>query len=153
MRRDMIAAMLILAGGCTPSATQPCQPDNTFADPQFGLEARARTADPIEVWALFFNTFPMRPAGEPIEIPVNTELKIVWRVTGEGKFTTEAVGPEGVIIEPDWGPDIHGGSNWQRPGDEWGTGWTFPEVGCWTLVVHRGDSEAVMSVNIHAGTR
>ena len=40
---------------------------------------------------------------------------------------------------PSSGPDPHpGGSNWQRPGDEWGTTFDFPQPGCWQLQVTRG---------------
>lgn len=158
MTLRLLAVALIALSACTmnsgdelATATDSCEPDSTVAEPLIGPEAQARTNDSVEAWALFFNTFPMRPHGEPIEIPGNTEIKIVWRVTGDGDLTIEAVGPDDTTIEPDWGPEIHGGSNWVRPGDEWGTGWTFPEVGCWTFQVRRGESIASLSVDIHDG--
>jgi hypothetical protein len=160
MNPRLLACALIALSACTsPSgdeltaATEACEPDSTIAEPLIGPEAKARTDDSFEAWALFFNTFPMRPGGEPIEIPVDTEIKIVWRVTGDGDLAIEALGPGDTSINPDWGPAVHGGSNWERPGDEWGTGWTFPEVGCWTFEVHRGDSTAQLSVDIHEGRR
>jgi hypothetical protein len=125
-------------------------PDVTTREPLIGPEGQARSADSIETWALFFPSFPM-PPGEPIEIPVDTEIKIVWRVTGEGDLSIEAHGPDGTTIDPDWGPDAHTGSNWERPGDEWGTGWTFAKDGCWTFEVRRGDSTAQLSVDIQDG--
>ena len=36
-------------------------------------------------------------------------------------------------VPSSWGPDRHLGSNWNRPGAEWGTGFTFPVAGCWDL--------------------
>jgi hypothetical protein len=32
----------------------------------------------------------------------------------------------------------HGGSNWARPGTEWGTAFKFPTAGCWDLHVTGG---------------
>ena len=37
-----------------------------------------------------------------------------------------ATGPGGRTLRPVWGPEPHSGSSYHRPGDEWGTGWTFP---------------------------
>ena len=160
MNLRLLAFALIALSACTsPSgdepaaATEACEPDSTIAEPLIGPEAEARTDGSFEAWALFFNPFPMRPDGEPIEIPVDTEIKIVWRVAGEGDLAIEALGPRETSIDPDWGPEIHGGSNWDRPGHEWGTGWTFPEVGCWTFEIHRGDSTAQLSIDIHEGSR
>lgn len=151
-----LACALLALSACTSAsgddltaATEACEPDSTIAEPSIGPEAKARTGGSFEVWALFFNSFPMRPHGEPIEIPVDTEIKIVWRVTGEVDLAIEALGPGETSLDPDWGPSFHGGSNWDRPGEEWGTGWTFPEVGCWIFEVRRGDSTAHLSVDIH----
>jgi hypothetical protein len=135
------------AAPVTQSSTDACEPDSTVDEPLIGPEAQARSADQIEVWALIF--FPM-PPGEPIRMPVNTEIKIVWRVTGTGAFSIAAIGPAGRNIAPDLGPDIHDGSNWKRPGDEWGTVWTFPEPGCWSFQIQRGDSTAQLTVDITA---
>jgi hypothetical protein len=53
----------------------------------------------------------------------------------------DAIGPDGKVVEPVWGPNVHGGSNWIRqPGREWGAGFVFPEPGCWRIRVgSRGD--------------
>jgi hypothetical protein len=61
------------------------------------------------------------------------QIKIVWRMTGHGAFELSALGPSGQMVHPDWGPEGHGGSTWNRPGDEWGTGFTFPSAGCWDI--------------------
>ncbi|MBO4210411.1 hypothetical protein [Micromonospora echinofusca] len=64
-------------------------------------------------------------------------IKVVWRMTGSGDLSISATGPDGRVVAPIWGPEPHGGSNWTRPGDEWGTGWVFPTPGCWTINLTR----------------
>jgi hypothetical protein len=80
------------------------------------------------LWALLFYAPPA---------PALTEVKIVIRMTGSGPFHVRALGPRGGRISPVWGPEAHGGSNWNRPGDEWGTGWKFRAPGCWRLHARR----------------
>ncbi|MET7747360.1 hypothetical protein [Micromonospora sp. NPDC005367] len=76
------------------------------------------------------------------------ELKVVWRMTGSGDFAISATGPEGQVVKPVWGPEPHDSSNWERPGDEWGTGWVFPGAGCWTINATRtvGSGSLVLRV-------
>ena len=133
------------AGGAADDTV--CQPTSTNADPILGPEAQAVSSTGIEVWALIFNTWPL-PPGEPVRVPVDEEVKIVWRATGDGDVSFDAVGPNGETLTPVWGPDVHGGSSWDRPGDEWGTGWTFPETGCWSLRLHRGDASAALNTEV-----
>jgi hypothetical protein len=94
-----------------------------------------------EMWALLF--FDKGHAKE--------ELKIVWRITGSGKdFTVQAKSEDGTVVGPIWGPIDHGGSSWDRPGYEWGTGFNFPEPGCWTFTVTRGTTIGEIRLNILA---
>ncbi|MFD0817823.1 hypothetical protein ACFQ0D_05715, partial [Micromonospora zhanjiangensis] len=86
------------------------------------------------LWALLFLT-PDHQGG----IPAGREVKIVLRMTGDGDLAVLATGPDGRQVRPQWGPDKHGGSTWTRPGDEWGTGWTFPLAGCWVIRAARAD--------------
>jgi hypothetical protein len=69
-------------------------------------------------------------------------------MTGSGDLAISATGPNGTVVEPIWGPERHGGSTWERPGDEWGTGWIFPSPGCWTVNAKRtgGSGYLVMRV-------
>ncbi len=83
-----------------------------------------------ELWALLF-------FGQAV---VNEEEKIVWRITGDGEFTIQAQNEEGTVIAPVWGPEYHDSSSWTRPGEEWGTGFTFPKAGCWVITVMRGST-------------
>lgn len=119
----------------------------TQLDPLLGSEVRAVGSDEVEGWALVFNTWDLTP-GEPLTIPTGAEAKIVWRLTGEGDLSFRAIGPKGQVEDLLWGPEQHGGSNWERPGEEWGTGWLLPTPGCWTLEVTRG--AAVLSISAQA---
>jgi hypothetical protein len=126
-----------------------CEPTLTHANPILGAEVEAVSSTDIEVWALIFNTWPLH-AGDPLRVPVDEEVKIVWRATGDGDVSVDAVGPSGETLTPEWGPEIHGSSNWDRAGDEWGTGWTFPETGCWSLRLQRGDASATLNADVFA---
>ena len=111
------------APGCKPPS--PMHP----APPQ-GLPEVQGTATGVQLWALFFADMPIHP---------KQEIKIVWRMTGAGDLHLVAVSPRGIRIPPDWTQE-HGGSNWQRPGQEWGSGITFPVAGCWDQHATRGTS-------------
>ena len=93
------------------------------------------------MWALLF--FDKAHAKE--------DLKIVWRITGSGKqFTVQARNEDGTVVSPTWGPEDHGGSTWERPGYEWGTGFNFPKPGCWTLTATRGTTIGEIRLDILA---
>jgi hypothetical protein len=62
-----------------------------------------------------------------------TSVKIVWRMTGTGPLRLTAVSPVGHVLLPDFGPEIHAGSSWTCPGDEWGSAFTFHSPGCWDV--------------------
>jgi hypothetical protein len=96
-----------------------------------------RSAD-MTIWALFFQ----RPIG------VNKDVKIVWRMTGTGAFQVRAYQPLGRTTLPTDGPTEHLGSNWDKPGDEWGTWFTFPAAGCWDLHVTRGRSSGDLWIDV-----
>ncbi|ROT25844.1 hypothetical protein [Micromonospora sp. HM5-17] len=106
-----------------------CPPDADYPPP---AELPGITVDPRDsFWGLLFlRETPLRSG---------TEAKIVWRMTGSGTFEITATGPNGIVVDPLWGPDLHLGSTWTRPGDEWGTGWIFPTPGCWTVRAERSD--------------
>ncbi|MET8990283.1 hypothetical protein ABZW49_32940 [Nonomuraea wenchangensis] len=87
------------------------------------------TGEGVELWGLLFGEVPVRRG---------VEVKIVWRMTGEGPLRkVEATLPDGARARLAWGPEEHGGSNWQRPGQEWGTGFVFPKRGCWKVELTR----------------
>lgn len=65
------------------------------------------------------------------------EVKIVWRMTGEGDLAVRVVDPAGEERALTFGPELHPGSNYDRPGDEWGTGFLFDRTGCWYIALTR----------------
>ncbi|TMR93693.1 hypothetical protein [Nonomuraea basaltis] len=88
------------------------------------------TAEDAELWGLLF-------AKAPPPLPRGEEIKIVWRMTGEGPLQVRGVLPDGTRATLIWGPEAHGGSSWKRPGEEWGTGFVFPKRGCWKIELTR----------------
>lgn len=124
------------APGCDPpSPTAPHPP------PQDWLTEAQGSSETQELWALFFSP---PQVGEPV--------KIVWRMTGEGDFSVVATHESGAQAEDQRGPIAHLGSDWKRPGQEWGTFFTFPEEGCWEFMTRRGDSVGYLWVNVRAKT-
>ena len=142
-------ALIILAAACmpplpatrAPTATPKptatatavggpgCHPPSPLTSSATQLpEVRGRSSNG-ELWALLFNS-----------LRSGQEIKIVWRMTGTGDFHVVAVGPQGQHLAPVWGPEAHLGSNWERPGGEWGTGFTFPVAGCWDMHATRDDT-------------
>lgn len=146
-----LAALAAVASGCTTdqaqdpdpppsSVTSPSPSDHgcrTSADEAPGVggmpEIPGRSGSEASLYALLFTPYP---------VPPRTEAKIAWRMTGSGAITFVAVGPGGRRVTPSWGPERHMGSNWNRPGEEWGTGFRFPVSGCWRVRATRRDDVA-----------
>lgn len=155
-RRLAAATLLVVLTGCTPevthrgdpAASQPatvvavaeappkagsrrlgaagCRPPSPTtpwlqAGQQAGIEVRG-TGRGAELWALPF---------APLPLPVGEEVKIVWRMTGRGPVAITATHRDGTPARYIFGPQEHDWSNWNRPGEEWGTGFVFPKAGCW----------------------
>lgn len=76
------------------------------------------------------------PTG-PLPIRTGDELKIVWRMTGQGELSVTYESPDGAPAVLTFGPVAHTGSSYDRPGDEWGTGFKFDEPGCWHIHLER----------------
>lgn len=76
------------------------------------------------------------PTG-PLPIRAGDELKIVWRMTGAGDLSVTYQAPDGSPVTLTFGPEAHSGSSYDRPGDEWGTGFKFDEPGCWHIHLER----------------
>lgn len=109
------------APGCAPPS-----PSGSFPAEVYGTAANGT------VWAWFQADFPPRRG---------VEDKTVWRLGGKpvtGAPVFLLVGPAGTAGHLDWGPEAHGGSSWNRPGDEFGTGLLFTAPGCWDVNVTYG---------------
>ena len=118
--------------GTTALGRKNCQPASPMDTVSGGPEVQG-TATHAELWGLIMSTSGVPPLA-------NSLVKIVWRMTGSGDFTIVALGPSGMKIPPSQGPIKHLGSDWNRPGDEWGTVFTFPVAGCWDLHATRGNA-------------
>jgi hypothetical protein len=109
------------SAGCKPAAVVHSE----SGLPDVGIDSSRGS-----FWALFFASVPP---------PTGKDIKVIWRMTGSGPFTFKASDAHGMTVALDWGPDAHTGSNWNHPGDEVGTGFTFPHSGCWNIHVSRSD--------------
>lgn len=122
----------------TPAVSATCPASADLGLSAAGQPERQGVGDGATLWALFFA--PKAVAGQ--------EIKIVWRMTGDGDLTMDAVGPDGETTKPSWGPEPHGSSSYRRPGDEWGTGWVFPTKGCWTVNAVRTTGKAHLTIRV-----
>ncbi len=127
-----------------PPATPTCSPPTPILSDSIGLEAQGRVTtntgssrfgttatETPSLWALLMPTvWPLR---------AGASVKIVWRMTGDGGLSLVAVGPDGSHLAPQEGPTAHVSSNWDRPGDEWGSVFVLPVAGCWDLHASRAD--------------
>lgn len=77
--------------------------------------------------------FPSHPG----PVRAGEELKIVWRMTGQGALSVSYFAPDGRPGVLTFGPEAHSGSSYQRPGNEWGTGFSFDAAGCWRIHLER----------------
>jgi hypothetical protein len=75
-------------------------------------------------------------------------VKIVWRMTGQGTLKHVGYSFHGKGIPLVWGPELHGGSNYARPGIEWGAGYRFTKPGCYRLTARRANGSAVVWMRI-----
>jgi hypothetical protein len=143
VRLSFTVIALIVLSACGPafvtpsvqsSVTDPqpaCQPSQIQQNSSSFPEIQARMKSPGEIWALLFFE----------QAQVGSDLKIVWRINGGSDWPDfQAASENGRVIRPIWGPEYHERSTWERPGEEWGTGFNFPEPGCWTITVARGEA-------------
>lgn len=125
-----VATFVPLGGpGCAPPS-----PANATS-----REARGTSAN-AELWALIQEGTFAEPQSAVLSNATGRKIKIVWRMTGSGDPTFTLIAPDGSwSVVPHSG--LHG-SNWQRPGDEWGSMFFFSQPGCWQIHVERGTASA-----------
>src|ERR1700736_794238 len=109
------AGQVLGASGCKPPS--PARP---WQGPGGPPELRG-TVTGGELWALL--------DGGQLPEPKGLQVKLIWRVTGNGNLRLSASGPAGRTVQPDWGPESHGGSNLNRPGGQRGGRVLFPRGG------------------------
>lgn len=122
------------APGCAPASPQAVDETTGFT------EVQGTADDGDSLYGLAMADVPLT-AGEWVD-------KFVWRITGDGDLGVTVTGPDGSPSTLDWGPEVHGGSSYQRPGEEWGTGIIFDTPGCWQLDFVRGSTTASVYLNI-----
>ena len=148
MRRMLCLVMAAVVIAACSDATN--RPDDDVARSEYpvceassvtvqdnGFPEVAGEGDGAEMWALLWEEPPWG---------VNHDVKVVWRMAGSGEFTVQALGPRGESVAPTQGPTPHAGSNWDRPGEEWGTFFSLPDDGCWVLEASRGDDVSTIGV-------
>ena len=119
-----------------------CQPSAAFHGllggdlPEAGMDTSKGS-----FWALFFT---------PVPPPARKEIKVVWRMTGAGDFAFHVSDVDGTTIPLVWGPEGHGSSSWNRPGNEVGTGFKFPHAGCWDIHVDKPPLSADLWLEVRA---
>ncbi|HEX6122358.1 MAG TPA: hypothetical protein VFY89_04325 [Ktedonobacterales bacterium] len=114
----------------TPVAAPTCAPPSPITRGSLGPEVQGKVTGSGELWGQLQGSLP---------IPTKRDFKIVWKMTGSGDLTLRATGPGGAQLSPKEGPTLHGGSNWEKPGEEWGSIFTFPVAGCWDVHASRDD--------------
>jgi hypothetical protein len=65
-----------------------------------------------------------------------------------GPLRVVFTGPDGKQRPLVFGPEAHGQSGYQRPGDEWGTGFSFATGGCWHIHLTRDDTSGDVWLNV-----
>ena len=71
-------------------------------------------------------------------------------MTGSGPLKVAAYDAQGTRLPLAWGPEEHGGSTYQRPGDEWGVGYVFRKPGCYRLTARRTVGSAEVWLRVKA---
>jgi len=122
-----------LTGG--PLGVAGCRPASPVTATRWGFPEVEGTAHGASLWGLLM--FPHRGLAR-----VGDQEKIVWRMTGSGPLRLTVIGPAGTRSQLAWGPAQHEGSNWDKPGQEWGAGYVFTRPGCWDLRAARGRATA-----------
>ena len=130
----ILLAVIVILSGCTgPEPAAVCQESPRIA-PDDALQGVAQNG---ELWAL---------GDQP---QVGKEFKLVIRVTGSGTLAVSAVDPDGARHDV-LRIDEHVGSNFSRPGDEWGLFFEFDQAGCWEIVVSRGELSGLITLAVDA---
>jgi hypothetical protein len=122
-----------------PVTTSTCPPTAELSGSDWYPE-RQGAGDGATLWALFFPTGPMLTAGK--------QIRVIWRMTGSGEFSASATGPDGMVVKPVRNPQPYESSNWNRPGELWGTDWVFPAGGCWTVNAKRTSGSGYLVVRV-----
>jgi hypothetical protein len=133
----LLVTLLWIVAACSGDSASSTQKPSCATPSRFGLggadnEIRGTSRD-ASLWGL---------AVGPGRVPprVGDELKIVWRMTGTGPLRVTFRAPDGTVRPLVFGPEAHSASTFDRPGDEWGSGFRFSTAGCWHIHFARADT-------------
>lgn len=123
-----------------PLGQEGCRPPSPLV-----VEESLATSDEIKAWALLTVAKVPKPVSE---LSAGDEAKIIWRSDGSGDFDVAAVSPSGNVIRSEIPVISHLSSNWERPGSEWESWFSFSEPGCWELRVQHGEASARLWLSV-----
>ena len=146
---------MVLAA-CTPSATPTATNTANGAHVELGAPG-CHPPSPVvggEVQATGAGSataYGQLQVEDPSNLTIGEPIKLVLRMTGSGSLSADLTSPHGSTRQLDWGPEAHPSSNYDRPGDEWGLGFSFDAPGCWALNLNRdGGGHATVWMIAHA---
>jgi hypothetical protein len=144
----LLALIFLLPGEEVQAGTAWCPASYAHAviRPNYGvgLTEISLVSTTTTAWALLFpRRYPVK-AGE--------QLKIVWKMGGNGELNIFARDAAAHRITTSSGPVPHVSSSWHRPGDEWGTEFIIPHGGCWDFHLTRKNVSADLWLTIAAKT-
>jgi hypothetical protein len=113
-----------------PPGAPGCSPPS----PANAITREARGSGTL--WALIDGGTFGAPRAAVLDGVVGKATKIIWRMGGQGDLRLSAISPGDATVAPTE-LKAHDGSNWKRPGDEWGSMFTFSQAGCWRLHAER----------------
>lgn len=116
------------APGCAPASP-------VVGDESFG------TAVGAQLWALAIG---------PFEGVVGKPKKIVFRMTSGLPSVFYSIAPDGRKVAPVSGPTPRIGSNWNRPGLEFGSMWLFDVPGCWQIYAGLGPAQGDIWITVRS---
>ncbi len=117
----------------SPAATAGCTSDEWMPSSAGGYETQG---EPVSagLWVLILT-------GSLQDVVAGRSIKIIVKMTGSGALVIGAT-LGSAQLTPETAPQRHTGSNWDRPGPEWGTSWVFPTSGCWKVQASTGSHHA-----------
>lgn len=122
-----------------------CHPASPITHGRFGSEVRGRGRG-TTLYGLIMVT-------RPLPLLTGESVKIVWRMTGSGPLQVTTTSPRGKAVPLQFGPGLHRSSSYDRPGQEWGTGFRFNAAGCWHVHFQRTHGSADVWLQIKAKSR
>lgn len=125
------APSLTISPTRTPKLGAPgCKPPSPIDKSNLTFPEIQGTTPGMDIWALLLGIPSAKEEG-----------KIIWKIGASFHEPIHIVGlgPGGLQIQPLF-LEKHTGSDWNRLGNELGTGFKFPVAGCWNLHVIGGST-------------